>query len=205
MFRNMKRNIGIWIPWLGIFLCSASLLLVSCEISSPSETVRQVSLNVTGTYRNGEGIADRQSGTRITQLTITQQGDQLTVLDNLGAVWSGSIGRAEGNVALVTLRGRTSTGVEVVITGSIVVEGTTGTLTGTWIEPNLRSPVRATASVSPVATPTPAPTGVPTAEPGAPTPTPLPGATATPVPVPTATPLPGATATPSGPPPPPSG
>jgi hypothetical protein len=202
----MKRNIGIWVPWLAIVFCGGALLLVSCEISSPSDTVRQVSLNVTGTYRNGEGIADRQSGTRITQLTITQQGDQLTVLDNLGAVWSGSIGRAEGNVALVNLRGRASTGVEVVITGSIVVEGTTGTLTGTWIEPSLRSPVRATASVSPVATPTPAPTVVPTVEPGAPTPTPLPGATATPVSVATATPVPvpTPTSTPSGPPPPPS-
>lgn len=202
----MKRNIGMWFPWLTMAFCGGVLLLVSCEISSPGDTVRQVSLNVTGAYRNGDGIPDRQSGTRITELTITQQGDQLTVVDNLGARWTGSIGRADGNVALVTLRGQTNTGVEVVITGSIVIEGTTGTLTGTWIEPNLRSPVRATASVSPVATPTPAPTVTPTTEPGDPTPTPVAGPTPTPVPAATATPVPTAvpTPTPSGPPPPPS-
>ena len=178
----MNRKLGIWTHVLALLAGAGSLLFVACDISSADDVTRTVSLNVSGSYQNGSGIAGRQSGTPITLLAVTQRGDQLTAVDNLGARWTGTVGRADGNLATVTLRGLTNTGVEVVITGTVTIDGTTGALTGTWIEPNLRSTVSATATVQPV--PTPVPTAVP-------------GATATPVPGATATPVPGATPTPT--------
>lgn len=186
----MKRFLHSWIPWVTTALLCGSLLFTACEISGSNDVTRQVSLNVTGSYVNEGGIASRQSGGTITLLAISQRGDQLSAVDNLGARWTGTIGRADGNLATVTLQGMTNTGVEVVISGSIVIEGTTGTLTGTWIEPNLRAPVSAAAAVAPISTPTPNATAVPTENPSATaTPTPIPGATATPIPGATPTPV----------------
>jgi hypothetical protein len=200
--RTKTRDLRSVLSWLTTFGLSGVLLFTACEISSPDDVTRQVTLNVSGSYTNGSGIAGQQSGSTITLLSITQSGDQLFAVDNLGARWTGSIGRADGNVATVNLRGLTNSGVEVVIAGAISIDGTTGTLSGTWIEPNLRSTVNATANgVAPV--PTAVPTAVPTQIPGATatpipgaTATPIPGATATPIPEPTATPIPGATSTP---------
>jgi hypothetical protein len=152
-------------------LCAACLSFIGCEISGGDETVRQVALQIAGTYRNESGIASRQSGTAVTALTLLQSGDRLEAIDNLGARWTGSIGRADSSVATVTLRGLTSTGVQVVITGEIRVSGTSAPLSGIWVEPNLRSPANAEATVA--ATPTPTPEPNPTGTPG-PTATPTP-------------------------------
>jgi hypothetical protein len=158
---------------LSVFSFFAGVLLLTggCEIDSGDETVREVSISISGSYRNDAGIPERQSGATITQLTLNQSGDQLTAIDNEGTRWTGTIGRATDSLATITLRGLTTTGVEVVITGSIQVSGTTATFTGVWVEPSLTSEVNATATVA----------GAPVA-----TATPIPGATATP----TATPIP---------------
>jgi hypothetical protein len=150
-------------------LGSLFLLTGGCEISDGDETVREVSISVSGSYRNPNGIPERQSGATITQLTLSQNGDQLSAVDNEGTRWTGTIGRASESLATLNLRGRTTTGVEVIITGSIQVEGTTATLTGVWVEPALTSEVNASASVSPVPTATPGPdvTATPTATPTA--------------------------------------
>ncbi len=159
------------------------LLNNSCDISSGDETVRTVSLNVAGTYVNDAGIPTNQSGATITRITFNQNGDQLEGVDNEGTRWTGSIGRADGDTATVTIRGITTTGVQVVITGSIVVNGTTAVLSGLWVEPSLTSNAFATATVA--AGPTPTPTPELTVTPGA-------TVTATPVVTvaPTATPTP---------------
>lgn len=169
MIQSEKNPTPVFLVTL---LCAACLGFIGCEISGGDETVRQVSLQIAGTYRNDSGIASRQSGTVITTLTLLQSGDRIEAVDNLGARWTGSIGRADSSVATVTLRGLTSTGVQVVITGEIRVNGTTATLSGIWVEPNLRSPVSADATVAASSTPTPEPN-----------PTGTPGPTATPTPV----------------------
>ncbi len=148
----------------------AFILLLACEIESGNETVRNVSVQVAGTYRNSSGIPARQSGNRITSLTISQSGDQLFAIDNQGGRWTGSIGRADNQVASVTLRGMTSAGGEVVITGNITVSGSTGVLSGMWVEPGYTSELFAEAGNL-----QPAP---------APTQTPVPGITPTPTPFP---------------------
>jgi len=147
------------------------LLTGGCEISDGDETVREVSVSIGGSYRNADGIPERQSGATVTRLTLTQNGDQLSAVDNEGTRWTGTIGRASNALATFNLRGLTTTGVEVVITGTIRIEGTTATLSGVWVEPGLTAEVNASASVagSPTATPTPIGTTSPT-----PTPTPSP-------------------------------
>ncbi|MGA0368646.1 MAG: hypothetical protein ACO3N7_04265, partial [Kiritimatiellia bacterium] len=100
-----------------------------------------------------------------------QSGDRLSAVDNTGAPWAGSIGRAEGNIATFTLDGSTSAGAAVVLTGTIVVNGSSASLSGTWIEPSLRSAASAEATVAARATPTAQPTGSPTLTPTA---TPIP-------------------------------
>ena len=153
------------IPFFGMLLglLAGILLSTACDISGSNDVVRQVSLNIAGVYTNDGGIASSQSGTPITVLSIQQRGDQLDVVDNLGARWTGSIGRADSNLATFTLNGLTNTGVAVTITGSIAVDGTSASMSGTWIEPNLRSVVSATATVAGVITPTPVPTVEPVA------------------------------------------
>jgi hypothetical protein len=59
----------------------------------------------------------------------------------------------------------TTTGIEVVITGSISVSGTTATLNGLWVEPGLTATASATASVAAAPTATPGPTVSPTSTP----------------------------------------
>lgn len=162
-------------------LCGAALLLFSaCEIGSGDEVVREVSLNIAGAYRNASGIPSRQTGQRITLISLNQSGDQLNGVDNAGGLWRGSIGRAEGETATVTLQGATSAGQEVTLAGTIIISSTTATLSGTWIEPSLTSTASATATVAAQATPTPitTPTGSPTGSPTA-----FPTAIITPTPV----------------------
>ncbi|MDA3872348.1 MAG: hypothetical protein PF795_00095, partial [Kiritimatiellae bacterium] len=148
-----------------LFLASVSIVSLlffsACEISGGNETVREVSLNVSGSYVNESGIPSNQSGDRITLLAISQSGNRLNAVDNLGARWNGSIGRAESNLATVTLKGLTNNGVQVVITGTITVNGTDARLTGTWVEPGLTSPVSAQANVAATPEPTPAPDPTP--------------------------------------------
>lgn len=191
-----------WFP-VPLLLTAAGLLLVACEIQSAREVVRNVPLNVSGTYRNSSGIAARQSGSRITSLTLSQSGDRLTGVDNHGGRWRGDLGRVEGNTALVTLKGMTTAGGEVVITGSIVTDGSTGRLTGMWVEPGFTSEVFAEAGNLPPS-PTPGPTppanggnqGGGTNPTPSPTPTPVPGSPPAPTPAP---PGPGPAPTPTPP------
>ena len=78
---------------LTVFSCSffAALLLIplGCDIEGGDETVREVSINISGVYRNGSGVATSQSGTeKVTSLNLSQSGDQLSGVDNLGARWT---------------------------------------------------------------------------------------------------------------------
>jgi hypothetical protein len=170
----MKPLFRTFFPWLTTLVLASSLLFTACEISGSNDVVRQVSLNIAGAYSNSSGIPANQTGNRVTQLSIQQRGDQLDAVDNQGGRWSGSIGRADGTLATFTLKGATSAAQSVTLTGTIVVEGNNGTLTGTWIEPSLQSAASATANVAGVITPT----ATPAAATG-------PVATATPLPFPT--------------------
>src|SRR5690606_16763717 len=98
----------------------------------------------------------------------SQSGDRLNAVDNQGGRWNGSIGRADAGLATFNLKGATSSGAEVILTGTIVVNGTDATLTGTWVEPGLTAAASAQATVAaapeptPVPQPRPNPTPIPT-------------------------------------------
>jgi hypothetical protein len=146
-------------------IAALALLQGGCDISNGSDVIRNVSINVNGTYVNDGGIPERQSGAKITRLSILQTGDELNIVDNEGTRWTGRINNAGDNNAAITLRGMTTTGIEVVITGSISVSGTTATLSGLWVEPGLTAAASATASVAAAPTATPGPTVSPTSTP----------------------------------------
>lgn len=149
------------------------ITLISCDIQSGNDFVRNTSIQLAGTYRNENGIPSRQSGARTTRITLTQSGDQLFGVDEHNIRWSGKITRAESAAfATVNIKGGTTAGGEVTLTGEVRVEGTLARMTGIWIEPGYTSNFSAEATV----TPAPAPT---------PTPQPGPGPTPTPTPAPT--------------------
>ncbi|MCC5847785.1 MAG: hypothetical protein JJU29_06780 [Verrucomicrobia bacterium] len=149
-----------------VFAFSGCALLVlvqtACDITSGNDTVRNVSINISGTYRNDNGIPRRQSGAVINSLALTQAGDQLFAIDNEGTRWTGRIGRADGNrSASISLKGRTTTGNEVVMTGNVVIDGTSGRMTGIWVEPGFTSEFSAQAEVAPQPEPQPTPSPTP--------------------------------------------
>mgnify|MGYP001025339578 CR=1 FL=1 len=163
---------------LGFLFTSCFIaFLAGCEISSGDETVRNVAIRISGTYQNTEGIPARQSGLTTTSIAITQSGDQLDGVDNFGRLWSGSITQADERVAGFELQGATTDGLEVILTGTITVNGSNASLTGTWIEPVIRSSASAQAIVVALPTATPTPVETPTV-----TPTPTVVLTATPAP-----------------------
>jgi len=156
---------------------AALFLMPGCDISGGNSAIREVALNISGTYSNSGGIPERQSGNRIIRFSLSQTGDRLQAVDNQGASWSGSIGRASDSEATFTLKGMTSVGAEVVLTGTITVDGTDATMRGTWVEPGITAGAAASATVAPQPTPTPDPSPTPTPDPDngvTPTPTPVP-------------------------------
>lgn len=134
------------------------LLMTSCDIQSGDDTVRNVSVRVAGNYVNESGLSVRQSGARTTRLSLTQSGNQLFAVDEHNIRWKGSISRTDGNIfAAFTLKGGTTAGGEVTLTGDIRIEGSTATMSGLWIEPGFTSSLSARAAVTPVPDPGPEP------------------------------------------------
>lgn len=134
------------------------LLITACEIQSGDDTVRNVSVRVAGNYVNESGLSVRQSGARTTRLSLTQSGNQLFAVDEHNIRWKGSISRTDGNqFAAFILKGGTTAGGEVTLTGDIRIEGSTATMSGLWIEPGFTSSLSARASVTPAPEPDPSP------------------------------------------------
>lgn len=135
-----------------------SLLPFGCDIQSGNETVRNVTVNLSGSYVNESGIPGRQSGARTTRLSLSQSGDKLYAVDEHNRRWQGTVTRAEGtSFATFILKGSTTAGGEVTITGEIRIEGTTASMSGLWVEPGFTSNVSAQATVAPQPEPTPEP------------------------------------------------
>lgn len=146
-----------------LLLLAASLAMVGCEVdSSADEFVRNVSINFSGFYRNtltnGAPIVSRNTGSRIFTLDLRQTGDRLEAVDNNGIIWKGSIGEVFENIASFTLEGLTTAGNRGTLTGSLSAEGVStgtnavsgsaqGTMTGTYIEPDIFSAFYAQATI----------------------------------------------------------
>lgn len=135
-------------------------LLCGCEGSS-SSTHRDVSLSVRGVYTHPDGNpVARTSGQPVMSLNLMQTGDRLQAFDNNNILFKGSIGQVFSGTtpsASITLEGASTTGAKAIITGTIEVSGTEGTLRGQWIEDSLFSTVYGEANGLSVTTNTPSP------------------------------------------------
>lgn len=133
-------------------VAGGSLVFLGCEGDSAESIIRDVLIRVAGLYLPPSGsaaIVAGNTGSRVSQLDLRQDGDHLEAVDNNGQIFRGTIGRATEDQASFTLEGRTTADQPVTISGSISVPvgSTEGTMRGTWIEPNLFAPVYAIASV----------------------------------------------------------
>lgn len=143
-------------------LAASVLLFSGCEVNSANVVNRNVGVDYTGIYTgtattNGT-IATQNSGAPITQFNLSQTGDILEAVDNNGAIWKGSIGNspdATSPQASFTMKGKTTVGANVTISGALnktAATATTATMSGTWIEPNFFATISAAGSVSITAT-----------------------------------------------------
>lgn len=134
--------------------------IAGCSIDSADEFYRDVSVNFSGYYtgRNGGNIVAANTGAAITSLDLRQTGDSLEAVDNNGNIWRGSLGEVQDGTSSFDLNGQTTAGTEATLSGSISSSdggssetGTTanasGTMQGTYIEPDRFSTFYATATI----------------------------------------------------------
>lgn len=131
------------------FAISLLWMMTACETQSGTDTIREVGLDISGVYENTSGgdLVSRSSGKAVSQLNLTQRGSELTGVDNNGVLFRGSVGRVGDNTAGFTLKGVSTEGQDVTINGTINVSGTTGTMTGRWIENTLLANVSGEAVI----------------------------------------------------------
>lgn len=151
-----------------------ALGLAACDIGSTDSTTAVISdskgniYNYSGMYMsatNSEGSttgyaglvfpANRQSGQILTWLRLLQYGSALEAYDNAGQSWSGNISVQNGEVASFNMRGKTTAGASVEVTGTLSYENQLSTMDATWIEPSFAGNFFAKATVSPVVTSSP--------------------------------------------------
>jgi hypothetical protein len=132
----------------------AALLAASCttdgiDTASPVVSSDGNVINVAGVYRNEESspiVSPTNSGLPVIQIDLRQNGSSLEGIDNNGKIFRGTLGRAsEGNRASFNMTGQTTDGKDVTISGTILIEGIIGTMSGTWIEPDRYATILAKA------------------------------------------------------------
>lgn len=178
---NIFRTPAIRTFALALALPLIALFLAACEVGSVDSTTAVLSdnsgaiynysglyMSVSNTAGSTNGLAGlvypagQQSGTLLTWLRMLQYGSALEAYDNAGLTWSGSVSAQNGNVANFSLRGRTTDGLSVEISGTLsasstgssnaTVSATKATMDATWIEPAFSGSIFAQATVSPVVT-----------------------------------------------------
>ena len=142
-------------PWaLVLFLSglvTVSIAILGCTGDSAEGIVRNVGLIVQGFYMHpteGSSLVSQTSGAPITAMNLRQSGDQLEGIDNNNNIFRGTIGQVVDNAnASFTLSGKSTSGADATLSGTITVEGTTATMRGTYIEPTLFGTVYGQATV----------------------------------------------------------
>ena len=154
---RMNKNIPLRRVLSAIAVTTVLLTLglgVGCDVQSGDDVVRETQINIAGFYTNPEGelVVSGNSGARITSFNIMQNGDRLEAIDNNGIIFRGNIGSDSNTEASLVLEGATSTGVKATITGKVTGSGTSGTLSGTWIEPTRYGVVFGKATIASIST-----------------------------------------------------
>lgn len=146
------------VPVMGIFAWG---LLPGCEVGSVDNAVPNSSGGFSGIYSNPNGgaMVTKNSGSEVTSLNITQFGDELNGVDNNGILFKGTLNVTASSstsstssataAATFSLQGSTTAGAQVTITGNLSAVGSTATMNGIWIEPNINSTIYGTTSITP--------------------------------------------------------
>lgn len=140
-----------------MFSLGVTGLMTGCEIDSAENSTRNPGLTVEGFYtgRDGGPMVPRTTGNQVQTMNLTQNGDQLQVIDDNGIIFRGSLGQVIDDGATFTLRGQATSGQEATISGNFDVAGTMSTMRGSWIEDSLVSTVFGEATVPENTTPAP--------------------------------------------------
>ena len=146
------------LAWVGMGLVAAGL--VGCEVGSTNTIIPSSSVNFSGFYdstgTNSAFVSPPNSGALVTSFNLRQTGNQLEAIDNNGTVFRGNVGDATTTggqaTAPFTLNGNTSAGQSVTISGTLGGSGTSATITGTWIEPNLYAYLSGDGVINPIQT-----------------------------------------------------
>ena len=129
-----------------VFVC-----LTGCDIDSAESGARNVGLRIGGFYQHSDPedfLVQQTSGEPISSLNLRQAGDQLEAIDSNGIVFNGTIGRViDTHSATFNVDGRSTSGADATISGTITVDGASAVMLGTWIEPTLTSPVFGVATI----------------------------------------------------------
>ncbi len=144
-------------------LAVLSLALLGCELDNADSVTRDVDADFTGFYAGNSGpLVSQNSGAEVTSLNLRQTGDEIELIDNNGLVFRGTLGEvnSDGGTATATFQftGETTAGNAVTGSGTLTGVGTSGTMTGTWIEPSLYGTISGIAVINPVVTNSPSPT-----------------------------------------------
>lgn len=101
-------------------------------------------------------IVTTNSGTPVTQLRITQTQGALRAVDNAGNVFTGTFSIAYALGGLIQMDGVVAGGTPVHIAGYMETADSTAWITASWIEPNFKSTLYASATVTPFSPTNPA-------------------------------------------------
>jgi hypothetical protein len=147
-------NKSTWLIILALLPIAISAVIFSgCETNSGDDFIRNVAINITGHYKAPEGnssIVYPCSGKCPEYLNLSQYGDSIEAFDDNGLVYKGTIGsvNSEAKSCTFTMTGKSQAGADVTMNGTIQVDGTSATMEGSWIEPNLYGAIYAVGSVT---------------------------------------------------------
>lgn len=155
----MKKAIPVSIAALAAALCFAACEVDSTNTSSIAADSSGTVYDFTGLYAPADGAeflvypSSRQSGKKLTWMRLTQDGTALQAFDNAGQNWTGAIDSLSGSNARFTLRGSTTAGAAVTISGLMAYSDGSSTVSASWLENGGSSAnFFATATVAPPTT-----------------------------------------------------
>ena len=135
-------------------VAGGTLFFAGCENNNQGDPNAVVSVNFTGSYRNGGGsiTTPALADGAVTELDLTQQGTVLDAVDSRGTLYSGSLGSIPDSTdptASFSLRSSVTTNGQINITGTLrKTADTVAQMTGTWMTPDSHATLSATAVVS---------------------------------------------------------
>lgn len=149
------RRLATWHLAAALMAATLMAFISGCSDSeSGDELIRLVDVDFTGVYTGtGDSLVSQNSGEPITTMNLAQSGAGLEAFDNNGNIWRGNLNRVNSDSsASFRLDGLTTENVPAQIVGELSGEGTTGSMTGTYIEPGLLGTVSASATIAEVQT-----------------------------------------------------